>query len=166
MADASSARFNLQLTVTETLDLQSDNFSDPDVGHTISGGVRTIDASSTVPATKTFSDKITLSAGAATIDLTALVRTPLAAVDFTGLKVQLVKFKAASANTAVVIVVPGASNAYNLFGDSDGQVTYPAEAESLNYWADQLADVSSTVKNVDLSSTDLDAIIEVELVAG
>lgn len=154
------------MTATETLDLLSDNFSDPDVGHTISGGARTIDAGSTVPATKAFSDEITLVAGAATIDLTAMVRTPLANVDFTGLKVQLVKFKAATANAAAVVIKPGASNAYNLFGDSDGQITLPASAESEQYWADQLADVSSTVKNVDLSSSDTDAIIEVVLVAG
>jgi len=119
-----------------------------------------------VPATKAWSDQRSLSSGTDSLDLTALVHTNLNNVDFTGLKVQLLKLKAAAANTAAIVFADASSNGYSLFGDASGQITLPAKAQALFYFGDTLADVSSTVKALTITSTDLDATYDILIVAG
>jgi len=163
---AVSAKYHLELTATETLALSLDNAANPDIVHKIDSSFGTIDADSTVPATKVFSDQITLSSGTSTLDLTGLSIATLDNVDMTGLKVQLFKVKAASTNSAVLTVADGATNGYSIFGDTSGQVSLDAGTEILVYVPDKLADVSSTVKTIDFTSSDVDAIYDVIIVAG
>ena len=78
----------------------------------------------TPPVTKYSADAVTLDGGgAATIDLTDLPGLQ-AAIDGTGLKVQLMRIQGATGNGALTIS-PGASNGYELFG-AGNDIEYPA----------------------------------------
>lgn len=75
----------------------------------------TLTGSSSVPVTKAVAYEVTLSGGAATINLAALVGlTAEEVVDGTGLKVQGVKFKNKATNANSMTVSKGASNGYGL----------------------------------------------------
>lgn len=164
---AVTVSYNLFLRVTETLALAQDLAANPDQLLTLGDIKGTLTSSTSVPATKAWSDTRGLTAGTDSIDLTALTRgSDLSDVDFTGLKVQLLIIQTAAANTADVVFKDGASNAYLLFGDASGQITLPAGTSAMFYLADKLADVSASVKQVDISSSDADAIYSMILVAG
>jgi hypothetical protein len=92
----------------------------------------------------------TMSSGAATIDLRALVGTNDVAVDLNGLKVQIAKFKNPSANA--ITIVGGASNGYLLFGASGSVVIQPG-AEITIYANDASPDVSASTKTLDITGT-------------
>ena len=165
MAAAVSAAYALALKVAETLGLALDHATDVDAEHdfAISG---TLNGTSTPPATKAFSDEGQLSGGTKTIDLTALVGALAASVDFTGLKVQLVKIRADSANTSTITVKDGATNGYNLFGDASGQITLGAKDAALLFFNDSLPDVAAGAKDIDITSSDVDAKYDIIIVAG
>lgn len=166
MADSVSARYDLKLIAAETVDLALDQAANPTTDHKIDGVSGTLDANSTVPATKTWSDDVTLTAGAKTHDLGALDRTSLGEVNFTGLKVQLLKILAADTNTETVTFADGAANPYFLFGDVNGQITLDAGMACLFYYNDKLPNVSVTASEVDVSSSDADAKYKIIMVAG
>lgn len=165
MADSVRAIYDLQLQIRQTTDLALDGITNPEVTReTTTKG--TLNASSTVPATKPWWDDGTLSGATADLDLTALTRTNLPNVDMTGLKVQLFKFKAGSSNNSGGIVVSDhATNGYNIFGDSSGQVTALPGQEVMLIGNDSLADVSSSVKVILLTGTSGDT-YSIEIVAG
>lgn len=161
------ASYNLYLRVVETLALAQDLAVNPSQTLTLGDVKGTLTSSTTVPATKAWSDTRGLGDGADSIDLTALARgSDLSNVDFTGLKVQLVIIAAAAANTAGIVFKDGAANPYLLFGDASGQVTLLPGTSCLLHWPDKLADVAAGAKEVDMTSTDLDAIYSMILVAG
>ena len=167
MAQAISATFDLKLKVDETVGLSLDQADDPTITHETSAVSGTLSAGSSVPATKAWSDERTLTGGSDTFDLKALSRgSILSDVDCDGLKVQAVKFRADPTNTSAITISDASSNGYNIFGDSNGQVTLSPGAVILQYTPDVLADVSSTAKNVIVQSGDLDAKYQVVLVAG
>ncbi len=158
--------YNPTLKVVETLTLSIDKADDPTQTIEITGNGATLNATSTVPATKVWSDQRSLTAGTDSIDLTNLTNGNLPAVDMTGLKVQVVKIVSASANTDTITVVDGATNGYNLFGDASGQVTLMVGGHVLWFGNENLADVSSSVKTIDFSSSDTDATYDIIIVAG
>jgi hypothetical protein len=126
-----------------------------------------MNAASTVPATKVASDSIALTAGTLTLDLTALVGAAGAAVTFTGLKVQLAKFKNPSTNTGTLVITVGAANGYNIFGDAAGSVTLGIGAEVLMMCPDTLDAVGVADLGIDITSAaDADATLQYILVAG
>ena len=97
------------ITVDGIADSQSFNFDEFDFSD------YTFNATSTVTATKCAVKKLSLTAGAATIDLTSLTGPNGAAVTFSGLKVIGVVFFAPTTNTGTSITVAkGASNGYEL----------------------------------------------------
>jgi hypothetical protein len=164
-----SAVYNLGLEVSETyatsLDLATP--ATQAVAHAISGSTGTMNAASTVPATKVASDSIALTGGALTLDLTALVGAAGAAVTFLGLKVQLAKFKNPSTNTGTLVITAGAANGYNIFGDADGSVTLGIGAEVLMMCPDTLDAVAGADLGIDITSAaDADATLQYLLVAG
>ena len=129
----------------------------------------TLDSGSTPPITQVWSDEFTLSAGAATLDLTALARDAQANLDLTGLKIQAYFFATPSTNTDTVTIVDGATNGYNIFGDASGQITIGASGQkgfAMFYAPETLQDVGASDKTIDLSSSDTDATVKVLLVAG
>lgn len=159
-----SAQYDLKLIVTETPALALDLAANPDIIHQITGLAGTLNASTSVTAGKVISDQVALSAGALTIDLTNYVRTTLAAVDFTGLKVKLWIFYADSTNASTVTIAGGASNGYLLFGTAGNCILAAGEAR-YGLCPATSPTVSSTLKNLDFSSSDTDAIVKCILVA-
>jgi hypothetical protein len=121
-------------------------------------------AASTPPVTKCAYFSKALSAGAASIDLTALTGTNGAAVDFSGLKVQYFKFKNPSTNANAITVEAGASNGY-LLGGTGWTFELQPGAEIGGFANDASPDVSGSTKTIDLSGTGTQA-LEVSLVAG
>ena len=120
-----------------------------------------------MPATKVAGDSVDLAGGTLTLDLTALVGAAGAAVDFTGLKVQVAKFRNVSTNTGTLVITVGAANGYNIFGDADGSVTLGIGAEILMYCPDTLDAVAAADLGIDITSAaDADATLEYMLVAG
>ena len=164
-----TARFNMWLQVFETGALGEDLVTERPDEHRITNALMqgVLAAGTTVPATKVWSDRRTLSGGNDTLDLTALVRANLTTHDFTGLKLQAFAIFAAVANTAAIIITPNtATNGYNLFGNTAGRVDLLGGQAVMQSGNDKLADVSSSVKEILVGSTDLDAIYEIVLVAG
>lgn len=116
---------------------------------------QSLGASSTPAVTKIAFFDQALTAGAATIDLTALAHNA-GVVDGSGLKVQGMLFVNPAGNSAVTIT-DGASNGYNLFGDASGQVTVPAHATVdsflLFFFPEGLQDIGGSDKTIDLAGT-------------
>lgn len=92
------------------------------VTHTEYNEATSLNASSTPPATLVAEFLLTLSSGAATIDLRDLEGTNGASVDGNGLKVQIVRIKNLGAN--IMTFNNGASNPHNMFSD-DGHTVFP-----------------------------------------
>ena len=169
---AVSLTYRFDTTVTETLSTSVPAADTPTVTHAGFNHWATLNASSTVPATTVVALTPTLIAGAVTIDLTSLTGTNGSSVDLTGLKVQQILFNngttssgTLSAGTnAVVTIDAGATNGLDIFG-STGQVDVPPGGSIQMLFQDTLADVSASVKNIDLSGTGTDA-YEMIIVAG
>lgn len=160
--------YNSLLQVDETFAIAHDLVSDNPVGtHEITGSSASLDADSSPPCTKAWSDQVQLAAGALTLDLAALNRgSLLSAENFTGLKVQVIKIKAPDTNTATVSIAPGATNGYHLFGAADGKVHLGPGDECLFKYTEQLPDVAAGAKDIALASAQADALLQIILVAG
>lgn len=170
IANTVEVTYSQQLKVKETIDLNMPFASDVTTTHEIAATNGSLNAQSTPPATKVSSGTKTLSAGAATIDLTAApgatINGNATTVDCSGLKVQHIKFVASEENTGRVLVAPHGTNGYNLFGAASCQVSLgPGESVDLN-WKDTLADVDSTHKVINLTSAQATAAIDFIIVAG
>lgn len=118
MAAAVTASYNCKLDVAETVALALDNVEDPPINHATTNEAKgSITGTTTVPATKAFSDDITLATGRAALDLTALAGPASTTIDFTGLKLQCVKLVCPNTNTKPVTVhCKNGVTGYNLFG--------------------------------------------------
>lgn len=102
------------------------------------------------PATIFSGDVYALSTGAKTLDLRALYTVGGGTGDGNGLKVQAFYFKNLGANA--MTIVGGASNGYLIFGTSGSVVVQPGGSLCL-FHNDASADVSGTVKTIDVSGT-------------
>lgn len=169
---AVSLTYNFIATAIETLAAGVPGSSSPKITYAGFNSSQTLNAGTTVPVTKIVTFEPTLSAGALTIDLTALTGANGASVTFSGLKLQFMLFNngtttngvvAAGSNSSVNIA-EGASNGYPLFGASN-DITIPAGGSFMIYFPDALADVSGTDKTIDLAGTGTDA-FECVLIAG
>lgn len=170
MSAAVSGRYNLKLEIDETLGLSLDHADDPEITHDIGADEGTLNASSTPPATKAWSDQIALSGGSGSLDLTALDRgSDLSDVDLTGLKIQLLKLSAPSTNTAGITVErKDAVTGYNPFGTDNGdadRVTILPGMAVLVRTDDEVEDVGATRKDLTLTGSGTDA-LDIALVAG
>lgn len=164
---AVTATLELKLSALETPALGLDLASDPRIQHTSGADRLTLSATTTPAVTQVWSDQVQLSTGAATIDLASLSRgSVLSALNLTGLKVQAILLEAPSTNSAALVVAVGASNPYDIFGAAGGTVTLPAGAKMLWYAPEGIEDVASGAKEIDLSSSDQDALLNVCLIAG
>lgn len=163
---AVSVNYNCGLTVDETFDLSIDDVTDPTARHDIGSVAGTRTATSDVKATKVASITGTLTAGAETLDLTALDKGNLPNETFTGLKVKNWKISCPSSNTAGVAFVVGAANPYDLFGSASDRITILPGQTQCGDCVDQLENVDATHKTLDLSSGDVDATYSIVLAAG
>lgn len=132
--------------------------------HTLFNTSKSLDGTTTPAVSKNAIFDKALVAGAGTIDLTALTAINNLAVTFSGLKVQVWKFKAKSGNAAAVTIKFGSANPYNLLGTSWLLTLEPGQ-ELGGYTAGAAPVVGASAKNIDLTGTGTDA-VEVSLVAG
>lgn len=105
-----------------------------------------------------------LSAGTASIDLTALTGTNGATVNLNGLRVVAIKFKAKGNNTGALTIAKGATNGYTGLGASFS-ITLPIGGETVFYGVAGAAAVSGTLKVFDLTGTGTDS-VDVEIIGG
>lgn len=109
-----------------------------------------LNASSTPPATLVAEFLLTLSSGAATIDLRTLTGTNGASVDGNGLKVQVVRIKNLGANN--MTFKGGSATPHNMFTVTTGQVVFPG-AHMMIFSNDGGDDIDATHKYWDVSGT-------------
>jgi len=95
---------------------------------------------------------VTLSGGAATIDLTSFTCLDGRVVSFSGLKIRTIKIKHNSANTHLVTVTKGASSGFTGFGAAYSEVI-PIGGETVKYDGGNGTAVSGSVKTLDLAGT-------------
>lgn len=119
----------------------------------------TLSTGSTVPATKHAQFLLTLSAGAATINLASLLSTNGALVDGTGLKLQILRIKNLGAST--MTFAEGASNGYAI-GSS---IVVQPGGVVLIYAADGLPDIASGDRTIDVAGTLVET-AEISIVMG
>ena len=125
---------------------------------------KTLGAGTTPPATKVAAFQKALSAGAATIDLAALVGTNGAALDGTGLRVQAILLKNPATNANAITVAIGASNGYDGLG-ADFSITLQPDAHALIFANNSGGYIGPTKKTLDLSGT-LAQVLDVIIVMG
>ena len=106
-----------------------------------------LDAASTPPATKYYSEILT---GTQNLDLTALSRSERDTLDASGLKLQTLRLINISTTNSVTLQ-DGASNAYQING-GDTEVL-PPECRLMRTFSDSLADVDASNKNITVSAT-------------
>jgi len=116
MSYALLVNYQLMLTARETLGLNVPAASKPTVVHDAFNTQGTMQVGAIPPAAAFAAFQQALVAGAGTIDLTNLLGTNDMAVNGTGLAVQAVRFQVPAANLHPLVIQPGGSNPYNLFG--------------------------------------------------
>lgn len=161
-----TANYDLKLQVFETPDASIDS-PDPQINwHELEPDIKaTLDAASSLPVSKAWADKRTLTAGVDTIDLTSLTGPFASSIDLTGLRVQIMRITADKSNSEDLVVKFGASNPYPIFGAA-GTVNIPPGGALLMLFNAKLALVAASVKDIDVSSADATAVYRVVLAAG
>jgi hypothetical protein len=109
-------------------------------------------AASSPACTKRGGADFALTAGAGTIDLTALTGTNGVSVDGTGLRVQFAKFLNPATNGNPITVKKGVTNGYDGFGAAFLIILTPG-AEAMIRLNDAGSDIGSSNKTIDLVGT-------------
>ncbi|HOD84163.1 MAG TPA: hypothetical protein PKG77_22295 [Phycisphaerae bacterium] len=158
--------YTTNLTATEVLETNtvSSAAASRTVKHTLLNKAVTLDGTTTPPVTKVAAFEQALTAGAATIDLTALVGTNGAVVNGTGLKVQAIKITAKATNANAITITKGASNGYALAG-AGFSVALAAGQEFVFYGNSATPAIASDAKTLDLAGT-LTQAVQVVIVMG
>lgn len=165
---AVSVSYDFILSVLETLATSPAKLASGTnipVHHKLTGTGATLTASTTVPVTKVHSADHALTAGAETLDLTALGHLLSSTEDFTGLKVQFILIVATAGNAAALKFEPGAATAYNIFGSATGEISVPPGGIEMFFGNDALPDVAAGAKHIDVSGTGTDS-YDIIIVAG
>lgn len=146
-----SAKVTMQCKVIETLSDTSLASSDNTVTHNSFGVQGTVIKSDTTPpATKVSAGVVALSAGAKSLDLTALTGTNGATVDATGLKLQVWMLKNLGANA--MTFSEGASNGYAALGAAFSFILLQNQLAQF-YLNDAAPDVAAGDKTIDVAGT-------------
>jgi hypothetical protein len=153
---AVTSSYQSKLTVTRTFDTTSAD-----------GGTATIRGDTTQSRTATTTPAVTqagsaekaMTAGAGTIDLTALALQFGGTVDLTGLRLRHWKIAAPATNAGSITISKGASNGFTGFG-ANFSITLPPGGEWLGSDAGHAnpAAVAAGVKTLDLAGTGTDEI--------
>lgn len=142
------------LTAVETLGVNTASASDANrkVTHDQFNQSQALTGASNVPVSKCAYFEQALTAGAASIDLTALTGTNGGAVNGTGLKVQAILIKNKSTNSNVMTFAVGASNGYNLAGAGWSEALLPGQW-TLKFLNEAAPDVAAGAKTLDIAGT-------------
>lgn len=162
-----SATYSAILSIRETLtdNVPAASAANRLVVHNQFNKTSTIDGDTTPEVTLVASFEVALTAGTATIDLEALVGTNDIAVVGTGLRVQALRFVNKAANSAPVSIADGAVDGYDGLG-TGFFLELPPDGNALIETQDGGTDIDSGNANLDLASTDVDAIVEVTILLG
>lgn len=160
MASTFLANARLVMGVIETLG-GDDVPSGSTVPHTGYDEVLTLNASSTPAIDSAAFEDVTLTAGAATLDLTVLLLNA-GSVSLSGKKPEIVIFR--NDSTHAITVAKGASNGYTGFGSSFS-IAIPAGGAVMLFLNGNAAAVSGSVKTLDLTGTGSD-VLKVGFAAG
>jgi len=146
-----SVNYKLRISTTETLVSGVVAAANPVVLLDQFDLTGTLNSGTSPPATKAAYFSKALTAGAGTIDLTALTGAG-GAVDGTGLKVQLFRLSNPIANANGVTISHAASNSYGLWGSTYSVTLQPGESVQ---WLgnDTAPDVAGGAKNILLTGT-------------
>lgn len=144
----------MQMNVTETLDTNVDAATVPVVTHDGFSSSGVGNETNAVPETDVVADTYSLSGGALTVDLTALVGTNNLAKDATGKKIQHIRILNKAGNAAMTFV-QGAADDYELLG-ATFSFTLLAGQEAMFNLNEAAPDVGATDKTIDVSGTDTD----------
>jgi hypothetical protein len=161
-----SVTYRCQVTTVETISTGAPAATGAaDITHTgYDSATVALSPTSTPTATAAVYASVALTAGAATLDLTALTGPGGAAVTMTGLKGRLIRITNPSSNANSVTVSKGASNGFTGLGTSFS-VTIPVGGEFTFYDGGNGVAVSGTVKTLDFAGTGTQA-FQVTVVAG
>ena len=162
------AELSFLLKVTETVDVGVDELTNQPFVFEIakSNSVFTLTPTTTVVGSQQWQDTFQLAAGTKTIDLTALEGGNLADKDFTGLAIRAFKFFCPATNTSFVTIADGDTNPYPTWGGSGGNVAVRAGGLVMYYFVSFGSTVSATVKNIKFTSSDTDATVHCQILAG
>lgn len=165
---AVSLNYLSQITTDEQIDTNVPGVSAANrhVRHTLFDTSLALNGSSTPKVSKCAFFTKALTAGAATIDLTALPGTNGGTVDLTGLKVRAIKIRASGSNANPLTVKNGASNGYGLdAAESNWTLVLDAGQEALIYTGTTSVAVGSGAKTIDLAGTGTQS-VDVAIFAG
>jgi len=163
-----SAKIERFFRVSDPEALGLTHVADPSLVHSLGLSKLTLTPTSTPAAISTvWSKRVQLSAGTLTLALDALSRgSELSALDLTGLKVQAVQIFCPSTNTDAVLVEEAAVNGYGIFGAATAEVSIAPGGMVTFYNPEGNEDVGATESDLDLTSPDVDADVDILLVAG
>jgi hypothetical protein len=142
-----SASLIFGATVTETLSSGVPAVTSPNLVHDAYNELVTLNATSTPPGTQVSNFLLTLTAGAATINLAALTGANTT-IDGTGLRVQLIRIKNLGSNS--MAFSNGASNGIAL---ACGTITVPAGGITQIYLNDASPDIAAADRTIDVAGT-------------
>lgn len=151
---------SLSLLVTETLE-SNVAFASADKAliHSLSDllagitGYTSLSATTSPVASKVAAYEITLSSGAATIDLTALPQAGGGTQSVNGLLARYIVLVNPVSNANNITIADGATNGYQLFGDASGQITLKPGQFIILYCAGNAQTVGGSNKTIDLTGT-------------
>jgi len=169
MPNSSSLAYTVTATFTEILPSAQAPGAASEAARTVTQAgfntaQRTLKSDSSPPVTCGGLFQQALTAGAATIDLTALDGLNDKAVIGTGLRVQLLRLKAPSSNANPITVSKGLSNGYDGLG-SAFSVTLQPGAEVTILTNDAGSDIGAGNKTLDLTGTGAQ-VLDVEIIMG
>jgi hypothetical protein len=158
--------YKAQVTAVETIEANAGDLSAADKTITHSGynTSLTLTATTTPPVTKNSSFALTIASSAGSINLAALPGANNATFDATGLKMQILRLKAAGTNAAAITISKGAANGY-AFSGVDGKLTLSPGQEITLFGNDLTPDVAAGARLLDLTGTDAD-VLDVQIVLG
>lgn len=148
-----NATVNCGMGGTRTLATGVDNFSAPAIRFAV-GGTRAFTAGSTPDGEEMVCPEIALTAGAYTIDLTALPDVNGATTTLTGKKVRALFFE--NLGAANMTFAKGASNGLDCLSGSWSMVLLPGERRCIDLGGvstGSIADISGSNKTIDVTGT-------------
>lgn len=160
-----SAAYTLGVTVTETLGTTEDPFIDTsdDTAKFKLLLSNTLNSGTTPDAEKVATMQVAMTAGAVTLDLTALTHRA-AAVSFSGKKARFIIFRNPATNANAITIVEGGSNGNALLGAGFSVTLEPGQAIGA-YLADAAPTVGGSDKTLDITGTGSQA-LDVVMIAG
>ena len=164
------ASYGMSLTASESIEVSGSIDHKNEVKLRGSGS---LSATTAPPVSGVWGDDITIGGGGTgTLDLSALTGATIATgaampdADFTGKKLQIIAIECPVTNTAAVSFDVGAAQGYEFMGSATDFVTIGPGCSFMMSFNDNLADISASLKSIDVTSTDIDAWFNITLVAG